>query len=216
MQTIKSSEVIMKRVRKANLNQIDNAYEDVDLEKDIYVPIDDDLEVSFATELNNNGGTFVYCASEEELIQNIKALSLSRKWPSLFTKDLKIKTLLASAGIDTSNSESELLNTQNGITSCEALVARLGSVLISSKQISGRRTNFFPNTHIVIADLSMIVPTVKEALERVYNKYEGRFPSMTTLITGPSRTADIEKTLVMGMHGPRELIVFLLDKPLKQ
>jgi len=215
MQAIKSSEVIMKRVRNANLKQVDNVYEDVDLEKDIYAPIDENIEVAFATELNNNGGTFVFCANEKELTDNLAVLSQSRKWSSLYSKDPKIQALLKKASIPFTQSDKDLLSTTNGITSCEALIARLGSILISSKQISGRKANFFPNTHIVIADLSMIVPTVKSALELVHNKYEGKFPSMTTLITGPSRTADIEKTLVMGMHGPRELIVFLLDEPLK-
>jgi L-lactate dehydrogenase complex protein LldG len=46
-------------------------------------------------------------------------------------------------------------------------------------------------------------------------KYLASLPSMMTLITGPSRTADIEKTLVMGAHGPRELYVFLLEDQLK-
>ena len=215
MQAIKSSEVIMKRVRNANLNQIDNVFEDVDLEKDIYTPIDGELELAFATELNNNGGTFVFCANQQELIDNLVALQQSRNWSSLFSRDQKIQNLLQTAGITLSQSDNDLLSTKNGITSCEALVARLGSILISSKQSSGRKPNFFPNTHIVISDLSMIVADVKSALELVHKKYEGKFPSMTTLITGPSRTADIEKTLVMGMHGPRELIVFLLDEPLK-
>jgi len=215
MQTIKSSEVIMKRIRKANLNQIENRFEDVDLAKDVYTPIDDDIEVAFATELNNNGGTFVYCTSEKELADNLKALAQSKKWEALFSKDPVIQQLLQRTEIPFSQSDEALLSSPNGITSCEALVARLGSILVSSKQFSGRKPNFFPNTHIVIADLSMIVPTVKSALELLHKKYEGKFPSMTTLITGPSRTADIEKTLVMGMHGPRELIVFLLDEPLK-
>jgi len=205
----------MKRIRNANLNQMDNNFEDVDLEKDIYAPLDDDIEVNFAEELNQNGGTFVFCNNEEELTKNLQLLSVERKWDSLFTKDKNIQALLSNCNIAFKDSEADFLKTKNGITQCEALVARLGSVLISSKQMSGRRMNFFPNTHIVIAHLSQVVPTVKDALIEVNKKYEGKFPSMTTLITGPSRTADIEKTLVMGMHGPRELIVFMLEQPLK-
>ncbi len=215
MQTIKSSEKIMKRIRQANLTQVDNQYEDVDLERDIYAPMDEDIEIAFASELNANGGTFVYCASEQELINNLIALASERKWNSFFTRDSVIQNLLNEHKLPYSHSDQELLQTPNGITRCEALVARLGSVLISSKHSSGRKPNFFPNSHIVIADLSQIVATVKDGLDIIHNKYQGNFPSMTTLITGPSRTADIEKTLVMGMHGPRELIVFLLDKPLK-
>lgn len=215
MQTIKSSEKIMKRIRQASLTQVENQYDNVDLEGDIYTPMDDDIEIAFASELNANGGTFVYCANEQELIQNLIALSNERKWNSFFTRDVKIQNLLKDYKLSFGQNDDELLHTQNGITQCEALVARLGSVLISSKQTSGRKPNFFPNTHIVIANLSQIVATVKDGLDLIYNKYQGRSPSMTTLITGPSRTADIEKTLVMGMHGPRELIVFLLDEPLK-
>ncbi|RUA28970.1 MAG: hypothetical protein DSY76_03890 [Bacteroidetes bacterium] len=215
MQTIKSSEKIMKRIRQASLTQVENQYDNVDLEGDIYTPMDDDIEIAFASELNANGGTFVYCANEQELIQNLIALSNERKWNSFFTRDVKIQNLLKDYKLSFGQNDDELLHTQNGITQCEALVARLGSVLISSKQTSGRKPNFFPNTHIVIANLSQIVATVKDGLDLIHNKYQGRFPSMTTLITGPSRTADIEKTLVMGMHGPRELIVFLLDEPLK-
>jgi len=215
MQKIKSSELIMKRIRNANLNQMDNNFEDVDLEKDIYAPLDDDIEVNFAQELNQNGGTFVFCNNEEELVNNLHLLSVERKWDSLFTKDKSIQELLSKYTISYSESETDFLKTKNGITQCEALVARLGSVLISSKQMSGRRMNFFPNTHIVIAHLDQVVATVKDALIEVNKKYEGKFPSMTTLITGPSRTADIEKTLIMGMHGPRELIVFMLEQPLK-
>lgn len=214
MQAIKSSEVIMKRIRNANLKQIDNKFENVDLEKDIYASSDEDIEFTFVNELNANGGTFVFCASEQELISNLTSLARERKWDSYFTKDLNIQSLLNQNGINTDNSEVDFINCKNGITSCEALIARLGSVLISSRQISGRRLNFFPDTHIVIANLSQIVSNVKEGLELVNEKYNGKFPSMTTLITGPSRTADIEKTLVKGMHGPRELIVFMLEQPL--
>ena len=215
MQKIKSSEVIMKRIRKANLDQIDNKFENVDLDAEIYAPIDNDIEIAFAQELNQNGGTFVFCENEQELSNSLQLLAQERKWEYLFTKDKEVQGLLSKYGITYSETESDFLKTENGITKCEALVARLGSVLISSKQMSGRRINFFPNTHIVIASLDQIVPTVKDALVKVHDKYKAKLPSMTTLITGPSRTADIEKTLVMGMHGPRELIVFLLDKSLK-
>ena len=45
----------------------------------------------------------------------------------------------------------------------------------------------------------------------IREKYKTRLPSQITLITGPSRTADIEKTLVLGAHGPKELHVFILN-----
>ena len=52
---------------------------------------------------------------------------------------------------------------------------------------------------------------MKEALAMLMQKYDGAIPSMINLATGPSRTADIEKTLVLGAHGPKEVYVFLID-----
>jgi L-lactate dehydrogenase complex protein LldG len=71
--------------------------------------------------------------------------------------------------------------------------------------------NVFPDTHIVLGYTSQLVPDIEEGLSLIQKKYGPRIPSMISMITGPSRTADIEKTLVMGMHGPRELILLLVE-----
>ncbi|MBC7447901.1 MAG: LUD domain-containing protein, partial [Hymenobacteraceae bacterium] len=64
------------------------------------------------------------------------------------------------------------------------------------------------------AHCSQVVADIRPALELMQRRYGRRLPSMLSLITGPSRTADIEKTLVLGAHGPRQLVVFLLDDEL--
>jgi len=73
----------------------------------------------------------------------------------------------------------------------------------------------YPPVHIVIAYSDQLVMHVEEGLNGIKNRYE-KLPSFITTITGPSRTADIEKTLIVGVHGPRELYVFLLDEHLSQ
>ena len=73
---------------------------------------------------------------------------------------------------------------------------------------------FFPETHIVVADQSQLTDYLDRALEILQNKYKNELPSLISNITGPSRTADIEKTLVMGMHGPKSLIVIISEEPL--
>jgi L-lactate dehydrogenase complex protein LldG len=65
--------------------------------------------------------------------------------------------------------------------------------------------------HIVVAYTSQLVHDIKDGLQLVQDKYGDRLPSMISLISGPSRTADIEKTLVLGAHGPKELILFLVE-----
>jgi L-lactate dehydrogenase complex protein LldG len=52
---------------------------------------------------------------------------------------------------------------------------------------------------------------IKEGLLNLREKYAGKLPSLITMATGPSRTADIEKTLVVGVHGPSEVYVFLVE-----
>jgi L-lactate dehydrogenase complex protein LldG len=64
--------------------------------------------------------------------------------------------------------------------------------------------------HVVIARSSQVVLEIGDALAGIKGKY-GQMPSQVSMITGPSRTADIEKTLVLGAHGPRDLFVFLLN-----
>ena len=68
----------------------------------------------------------------------------------------------------------------------------------------------YPPVHIVIASISQLVYWLEDAYAGMIKKYGSDLPSHIVLITGPSRTADIEKTLVLGAHGPREIHVFLL------
>ncbi len=97
------------------------------------------------------------------------------------------------------------------ITTCEALISRTGSIVISSKQNSGRSLSAYAPAHVVVAYASQTVPDIKDGLSMVNEQYPDTYPSMVSVVTGPSRTADIEKTLVLGAHGPKELFLFLID-----
>ena len=76
----------------------------------------------------------------------------------------------------------------------------------------GRQMYAFPPVHIVVAKAAQMTNYYEDALIAIQQNYNGNLPSAITTITGPSRTADIEKTLVLGAHGPRELIVFISKK----
>ncbi len=98
------------------------------------------------------------------------------------------------------------------LTTCEALVARTGSVYVSSAQIEGRRLISAAETHIVLATADQICPDFPQAIDVIESKYGNTFPSQVTAITGPSRTSDIEKTLVLGAHGPKNLYVLIVKE----
>jgi L-lactate dehydrogenase complex protein LldG len=98
------------------------------------------------------------------------------------------------------------------ITGCEVLVARTGTIVMSAAQASGRTASVYAPIHICIATSTQLVYEVKDALQLIKNRYEGQLPSLISFATGPSRTADIEKTLVVGVHGPKEVYCFLVDE----
>jgi L-lactate dehydrogenase complex protein LldG len=205
-------EKILKKIRKALINKSASVASDVDFDTDILQKPSDSLEVIFAQQLTKLNGKFIYCANEKELISNLSSLVKDNHWGDVFTFENPIKEILKKAEVTFSDERTSIPKVNVGISYCEYLAARTGSVFVTSKQISGRQLPAFANYHIVIAYSSQLVYTIKEALSGIKQKYGKDFPSMIVTISGPSRTADIEKTLVQGAHGPKEIYVLLVEK----
>ena len=85
-------------------------------------------------------------------------------------------------------------------------------MVLSSAQQSGRTTSVYAPIHVCIAYNSQLLYDIKDALVFLKEKYPENFPSFVSFATGPSRTADIEKTLVTGVHGPKEVYCFLVEQ----
>ncbi|MFH1004451.1 MAG: LUD domain-containing protein [Bacteroidota bacterium] len=204
-------EKILKKVRKSLIQKSTQNSANVDFDSDIFQKADEPLEILFAQKLSALNGKFIYCENEKELFVNLNALIHENEWDKVFCFEKKAKEILKKAKVSFSENEKDIANVNVGVSFCEYLVARTGSVLITSKQSSGRRLPVYSNYHIVIAYSSQLVYSVKEALSGIKKKYHDHFPSMIVNITGPSRTADIEKTLVQGAHGPKEIYVFFVD-----
>lgn len=204
-------EKVLKNIRHALIETSENPFPDIDFESEIYKPMTEEADINFAIEFAKLGGKFVFCDSASDMLLKVQAVFNENGWSEAFCNEASLSGLLNHAGIKVKPADwnAELMSV--AVTSCEFLIARLGSILMSSKQLSGRRLYAFPDVHIVIAFTSQIVPDIKQALTAIRAKYAGKMPSMITLVSGPSRTADIEKTLVMGAHGPKELYVFLAD-----
>jgi L-lactate dehydrogenase complex protein LldG len=211
MEESTSKEKVLKSIRNALINVADNPFPQVDFSSPIYHEMEEALDITFAQEFTRIGGQFVFCENEKEFVENFRILEAQHHWPKPFCKDDRLLKLLTEGGISCTSVDEDIQETVVGITSCEYLIARLGSVMVSSRSASGRKMNVFPEVHIVVAYTNQLVPDLKQAFAHISNKYGRKFPSMITVITGPSRTADIEKTLVMGAHGPRELYLFLID-----
>jgi len=184
-----------------------------DFTSPIYHPLNESLSQEFKTNLEMIGGQVILIKYRTEIADQIRQICDEKNLIKIFCTDPNLQEIL-NKSIEIDSDENSFLELNIGVTSCEFLVAHLGSVLISSAQISGRRLNVFPETHIVVASESQLTGYLDEALEKLQNKYKNELPSLISNITGPSRTADIEKTLVMGMHGPKSLIVIISEEPI--
>lgn len=102
----------------------------------------------------------------------------------------------------------ELEGCDAGITECDALVAQTGSVLVTNRSAGGRALSVLPVHHVVIARREQLLRDLPAAFELLKKKYANDYPSMISFITGPSRTGDIERILVLGAHGPKKLTIF--------
>ena len=111
---------------------------------------------------------------------------------------------------DCGYSVEELESCDAALTECEVLVAQTGSVLVSSPSAGGRALSVLPPHHVVLARRNQMVSDLTAALQHVSDKFRDKFPSFLSFITGPSRTGDIERILVLGAHGPKKLSVLLL------
>ncbi len=96
------------------------------------------------------------------------------------------------------------------VTGAFAGVAETGTLMMLSGPEHPTTLNFLPDTHVVVIRASQVVGTYEDGWARLRAE-RGSMPRTVNLITGPSRTADIEMTLYMGAHGPRRLHVILVD-----
>ncbi|MGO1520052.1 MAG: LutC/YkgG family protein [Sphingobacterium sp.] len=205
-----AKEKMLKKIRQALLQKKENphpAFED----RPLYGDQEDALDLVFANEFTQLGGQFLYCDGEIDLIENLIILVEKIKVSKIYVWEKALQEILDPYGFPFRKSIQEFEEIDASITSCEALIARNGSILLSNASESGRRLSVYAPVHIVIAKASQLVLDIKDGLDLVRERYEPNLPTMISTVSGPSRTADIEKRLVLGAHGPKELYLFLLE-----
>ena len=203
-----AKENILKRIRKALTNPVPLPFPNSEGVSSVYnAPTDDDA-IIFAEEFTKLQGKFVYCVNDTELLAQLSGLIQQHGWTKIYCREAAFLPLLQQLSIEPFE---DLANCEVSITGCEYLVARTGSMVLSAAQEKGRTGSVYAPIHICIAFNSQLVFDVKDALVFLKEKYAEAFPSFVTFATGPSRTADIEKTLVTGVHGPKEVYCFLME-----
>lgn len=98
-----------------------------------------------------------------------------------------------------------------GITGCFVAIAETGSLMLLSGPDTFASAALLPETHIAVVPVSRIVANLEAAFARMRAEH-GQLPRATNIISGPSRTGDIEQTIVLGAHGPYRVHVILVDQ----
>ena len=96
-----------------------------------------------------------------------------------------------------------------GITGCLCAIAETGTIVVTSSAETPTATTLLPDTHIAVVREGDVVAGMEEAFERVRARHDG-MPRAINMISGPSRTGDIEQTIVLGAHGPYRVHVLLV------
>lgn len=192
-------------------------------------PQNGNLIVRFQDELERIDGEFVRCSAAElphEIADFLASLRANQilGWGEQSPELDSIANHLREAGIqilepEIPHSEDEntryetlarLDQTPVGLTSCLAGFADTGTVILPSGAGQSSLTSLLPRTHLVLLRAKDIYPTFDHWIRAGGGEAIASSPQIT-LITGPSRTADVEMILTLGVHGPERLIVFTID-----
>jgi L-lactate dehydrogenase complex protein LldG len=210
MSVSSSKENILKKIRKALSHSTPLPFPNSEGNTSVYRAPQQELEVEFAEQFTRLQGRFIFCINQQELAFQLNSLIKKQDWHKVYCLENSLLGPVAEQLADRLVT-TDLANCDVSITGCENLVARTGSIVMSAALPGGRTTSVYAPIHICIAFTRQLVYDVKDALQMVKDKYGATIPSQITFATGPSRTADIEKTLVVGVHGPKEVYLFLVE-----
>jgi L-lactate dehydrogenase complex protein LldG len=196
---------------------------------DSHIPTEDnaDLVETFSRELGKVGGRVSSAQSSEELRQLLQELYSPEEYATVAVSacevldQLGLREWLVSTGRQVVPSLKEFMTAENsldqykhvlmkaelGITCADYALADTGTLVLVSGGEQHRLISLLPPVHVCFLDPRDIFASLTDFLAR--EDETSRPPSAMTCITGPSRTADIELTITMGMHGPRALQVVL-------
>ena len=152
--------------------------------------------------------------SLEELPAALEKLARESGWKKIaFHNDETVENAAKSLGLPLVETRrgynpDELASCDAGISNCDALIAQTGTILLGARHSGGRALSVLPPHHVVLARRDQLLPDLATAFALLHQHYGSNWPSSLTFITGPSRTGDIERILVLGAHGPKRLTIF--------
>ena len=168
---------------------------------------------NFIQALEKAGGVPVHCSDRNSVVQYIRQKAggplLLPDFPTAMR--LGFAELLIGAGCTLLPDGREETGAAAGVTGANFAVAETGTVVLESTSESVRLATSLPERHFVLLDPRKILPDMGACVPLMREFHRKMPKAFIAWITGPSRTADIERVLTIGVHGPRELHVLLVE-----
>lgn len=178
--------------------------------------------VAFEAAVTRVGGHFYKAHSAEDAGERVISIALEHAarsiiaWDNPLIEAIRLGERAAANGLTYCEDDAKgdvrksAADSDIGVTFVDYALAETGSLVLLSREGQARSISLLPPVHVALVIPSQVLPGFDE-LFALLESGENRLPSAVTFITGPSRTADIELTLVVGVHGPQELHVVLFD-----
>src|ERR1700722_14839209 len=176
MQISQAKENILKKIRQALVNPTPVPFPQSEGNSSVYAPPKQENEIEFAENFGKIQGRFLYCSNTEDMISQLKQLISQQEWAQVYCREKELLPILDKPlkGLLTSD---DLPDADVSITGCEALIARTGSIMMSSAQDSGRTVSIYAPVHICIAYSNQLVYDIREGIELLTEKYKNKIPS---------------------------------------
>jgi L-lactate dehydrogenase complex protein LldG len=208
MEDSTTREKVLKKIRASLLSKSPNPFPQLEIETSVFADINEDPVVEFGNHLTAAGGKFFLVENELEFASGLVDLGMQHLWKNIVCIEEGLSNLLYECDLPHSCLVEDIAEMNVAVSGCECAIIRSGTIVLSSRQQT-RTVPAYAPVHIVLVKASQLVPDMKTMF--AHFKKQGKMPSAISLVTGPSKTADIGGVTVVGAHGPKQLYVFLID-----
>lgn len=210
-----NKEQILALLRNAVIEKPEAMFKDIDLRTDTWKPIleEDGNAITFVNRFKDMGGIFIYLEDEAELGNCLKQLAPQNGWEKLWCTSHETQALLDKYGVSyvgekpDRNSNPKIVS----IIPCDYLVAQTGSIIVTDRHAGARQAYTEADILLVVAHTSQVVGSLKEAFQNLNKELGETGCNQAVIITGLSKSYDIEQEIVQGVFGARQIAVFLAD-----
>ena len=208
-----NKEQILAKVRSALIAKDENTFRDVNMQVDTWTPFkeEDGADFTFVERFRDNGGIFVYFESKDDFIEAMKQYIVENQWEPLCSTSMKMETVFKDSGIELCHDYATKRKKTVSITDCECLIAQTGSVMVTDACAGSRAAFSNADVLLVYASPTQIVAGMKDAMKLIKERYNNKKPSETVIISGPSKSIEIDNQLVIGAQGIRQIALFLVE-----